>query len=77
MLMSDALTLVDYVSAIIDSDTSIARRFIVEGCIKVDGAVVDDPAFRMPKEQAHRIKINTSDLAKKLLNEMYTEKEPT
>lgn len=40
-------TLVDIVSNLTTLDTSAARRAIVEGHVRVDGKVVDDPAARV------------------------------
>lgn len=73
--MSTGVSLVEYVADLLVRDTSIARRFIVEGCIKVDGEVISDPAFRLPQSQAHRIKIDTVDFAKRLLDATPAEKE--
>ena len=42
--------LVDVLSKCANIDTSMARRAIVEGRVKVDDHVVDDPAARLPNE---------------------------
>jgi len=51
--MSEEKTLVDYMVDVAQEtkrvmDTSMARRLIVEGRVKVNGEVVTDPAFRLP-----------------------------
>ena len=40
-------SLVDILSNLTAVDTSEARRIIVEGRVRVDGAVVDNPAARV------------------------------
>ena len=40
-------SLVDILSNLTVLDTSEARRVIVEGRVRVDGSVVDDPAARV------------------------------
>lgn len=40
-------SLVDILSNLTTLDTSEARRVIVEGQVRVDGAVVDDPTARV------------------------------
>ncbi|NDE17458.1 hypothetical protein EBZ80_21250, partial [bacterium] len=44
------MSLVDVLSQCANIDTSVARRVIVEGRVKVDDRVVDDPAARLPNE---------------------------
>lgn len=41
-------------------DTSMARRAIVEGRVKVDGAVITDPSFRLPFEKGFIIEVATN-----------------
>lgn len=41
---SEPLRLVDELAGYMEIDTSRARRMIVQGDVKVGGAVVDDPA---------------------------------
>lgn len=54
--MSKEQSLVDYLVdvsrfSIKPLDTSMARRMIVEGEVKVNGEVVTDPAFRLPFDE--------------------------
>lgn len=51
--MSSDLALVNYLadSQSLNIDTSQARRFIVERRVVVDGAIVDDPSFRIPSDK--------------------------
>lgn len=44
------MPLVDVLSECANIDTSMARRVIVEGRVKVDDRVVEDPAARLPHE---------------------------
>lgn len=42
-----ATSLVDILTSLTLVDTSVARRAIVEGMVRVDGAIVLDPAARV------------------------------
>ena len=46
----DTVPLVNVLATCATVDTSVARRMIVEGRVKVDDVVVDDPAARLPNE---------------------------
>jgi predicted rRNA methylase YqxC with S4 and FtsJ domains len=58
--MSNEQTLVDY---LVDTsktplDTSMARRLIVEGRVKLNGEVVTDPAFRLPFDDGFILQVD-------------------
>ena len=59
--MTKNQTLVDYLAdghtKEFKCDTSMARRAIVEGRIRVNGDVVTDPAFRLPFEEGFVVEI--------------------
>lgn len=59
--MAKEQSLVDYLadgsSIQFKRDTSMARRAIVEGLVKVDGKVVTDPSFRLPFEDGFVIEV--------------------
>lgn len=61
------VSLVDCVADIMKSDTSIARRFIVEGCVKFNRKIVSDPAFRLPAGEQYKIRIDSFNFAKRRL----------
>ena len=61
--------LVDCVADIMKCDTSIARRFIVEGCVKFNSNTVSDPAFRLPDGEQYKIRIDSFNFAKRLLEQ--------
>jgi hypothetical protein len=63
------VSLVDCVADIMKSDTSIARRFIVEGCVKFNSNTVSDPAFRLPDGEQYKIRIASFNFAKRLLEQ--------
>jgi hypothetical protein len=41
-------------------DTSIARRAIVEGLVKVNGEVITDPSFWLPFEEGFVVEVATT-----------------
>lgn len=55
------MTLVDYVTEIGQSfskvpfDHSMARRFIIEGRVRINGEIIEDPSFRLTDDQKGRV----------------------
>ena len=66
------VSLVNCVADIMKSDTSIARRFIVEGCVKFNRKIVSDPAFRLPDGEQYKIRIDSFNFAKRLSDQKKT-----
>lgn len=61
--MSKNQSLVEYISEMPYSeiDASLARRLIVEGRVKVNGEVVEDPAFRLPFDDGFFVDIDRKE----------------
>lgn len=57
--MSTGKSLVEYLADGPRFDTSTARRAIIEGRVKVNGEIVEDPAFRLSFEEGFILDVDT------------------